>query len=169
MIEEIKLLFLTSQCFEQGKAIRGGALVTDGKTRPIEFRCTSPIRPNNYQKVLYGSTLDSYIFVDLIGIPLVNKTQENINLVLVEDDRFLPMRPHIDVTVTRLQQSSRQEGSPFLSLKLHPKFKNEKKFAESSLKPLFEQGIDLMEPFERVQLALEQAHARKVGDKNRSE
>ena len=167
MAESVHLLFLTSKSFEQGKAIRGASLATDEKTRPIEFRCTSPIRPNNYQRTLYGDTLDAYIFVDLIGVPLITATREDIDLVLVDDERLLAVRPTVDVPIVLLTRSpSGQAGPGAVALKVCPGFENEKSTAQTRLSSLVSQGTDLLEPFERVRLALDQAHAQKIGDKS---
>jgi hypothetical protein len=166
MAENVHLMFLTSKYFEQGKAIRGASLVTDEKTRPIEFRCTSPIRPNDYQRTLYGNTLDEYIFVDLIGMPLIGATKENVDLVLVDDERFLSVRPRVDVPVILLLRSMEDTEVPAVVLKTYTGFETEKVAAQSRLASLFSEGENLTEPFERVRLALDQAHAQRIGDKN---
>ena len=165
MAENVRLMFLTCKYFEQLKAIRGGSLATDEKTRPIEFRCTSPIRPNDYQRVLYGNTLDSYIFVDLIGVPLVNATRESIDFVLVDDERFLAIRPSVGVPVILLVPSSQDRETTSVTLRAYPGFETESVAAQSV--SIFKGGIDLLEPFERVRLALEQAHSQKIGDKSK--
>jgi hypothetical protein len=166
MAEGLHLMFLVVRYFEQGQAIRGGSLVTDEKTRPVEFRCTSPIRPNDYQRVLYGDTLDGYLFVDLIGTPLVTATKESIDLALVEDKRFLEIRPNVNLPVILLDRSSQDGNTSSITLRAHPKFEAEQAAARSQLVPLFNAGRNLLEPFERVRLALEQAHAQRIGDKN---
>ena len=55
--------------------LRGGILVTDAHGKPVEFRCTSPIRPNAVQRTLYGGTLMPHIAVELVGVPLVHAVQ----------------------------------------------------------------------------------------------
>jgi len=158
------LMFLTGKQFEQGKAIRGGALVTDVKTRPVEFRCTSPIRPNAYQRVLYGGTLDEYICVDLIGIPLVNKTREDVALVLVDDERFLEVRPYVDVPMLLVTRSTERESG--VSFRTYPGFESEKVVIQTLQLEVLSSAKDLLEPFERVHLALDQAHMQGIGDKS---
>ncbi len=165
MAESLHLMFLTSKYFEQGKAIRGGSLVTDSKTRPIEFRCTSPIRPSNYQRMLYGNTLDEYMFVDLIGVPLVTATKESIDLVLVDDERFLAIRPNIDIPVILIPHSAQNGENPSIALSTYPGFEAERSAAQSQLVALFSKVSDILEPFERVRLALDQAHTQKIGEK----
>jgi hypothetical protein len=64
----LRLAFLSRASFDNGVVSRGEILVTDGETKPLEFRCTSRIRPSSLQKVLYGKTLDGHMALDLIGL-----------------------------------------------------------------------------------------------------
>jgi hypothetical protein len=164
MTDDRLLLFLSHKYFEQGKAIRGGALVTNIGTRPVEFRCTSPIRPNEFQRVLYGSTLDDHVFLDLIGKPLVDRAPEGLSLVLVEDERFLGLRTHIDVPVARIVPAPEDADQEAPSIEVHPDFIADTAYAESTLEDVLDRAIDPTEPFERIGLVLEQAHEKRVGD-----
>lgn len=101
-VDELKLMFLTSQDFSKGAAVRGGMLVTDNQAKPLEFRCTSPIRPTGLQRVLYGQMLDTHILLTLIGIPLVRSASERPSIILVRDKRFLALRDKVDVPVVWL-------------------------------------------------------------------
>jgi hypothetical protein len=163
--DNLHLMFLVGECFEEGQAIRGASLVTDGKTRPIEFRCTSPIRPNDYQRTLYGETLDEYVFVDLIGVPLITSTQEQLDLVLVEDPRFLGARPSVDLPVVQISRPSGNSDAAALVFRAHRRYGEEEQRVPGQLQALLEDGRDLLEPFQRVRTALAQAHAQKIGDK----
>jgi hypothetical protein len=129
--------------------------------------CTSPIRPNDYQRLLYGNTLDSYVFVELIGAPLVAATKESIDLVLVEDEQFLAIRSDVDVPVVLLTRSTQDGNNPSIALRVHSGFETDRSVAQARLISLFNEGRDILEPFERVRLALEQAHMQKVGDKSK--
>src|SRR5262245_33024282 len=51
----------------------GGYLITNAWGRPLEFRLTTPVQPNRVQQILYGATLNDYLFADLIGKTLVEK------------------------------------------------------------------------------------------------
>ena len=113
--------------------------------------------------MLYGDTLDEYIFVDLIGIPLVNKTRGNVDIVLVDDERLLPVRPHIDIPVILVVRST--ENANVFSVRTCTGFESEKVVIQSQLDTL-SKARDLLEPFERVHLALDQAHTQKIGDKS---
>jgi hypothetical protein len=52
----------------------GGYLVLNTAGRPLEFHCTAPIKPNRAQQILYGPTLEPYLFGEQIGQALVVKS-----------------------------------------------------------------------------------------------
>ena len=81
-----QLLFISSQKLEEGKAIRGAFLLTDMDAKPLEFRCTNPIRPSSLQNILYGRMLQRHIMVELIGVPLMNSLKQLPSVVLVRDE-----------------------------------------------------------------------------------
>ena len=91
----LRLAFLSYVEIEKGLSGRGAALVTDHVTKPLEFRCTTPIRPNPVQRTLYGATLRPYIAVDLVGVSLIEAIQEKPQVVIVQDSSFLDLRPKI--------------------------------------------------------------------------
>src|SRR3970040_1487950 len=95
--EERNLAFLDITSFEDGAALRGGCLVTDALTRPLEFRVSGAIRPTSLQKVLYGDTLHEYICNDLIGIPILQTIESKLDLILVRDAEFLKLRTRTEV------------------------------------------------------------------------
>lgn len=167
---EIKLAFLDASLFDEGTAIRGAALVTDAETRPLEFRCTSAIKPTSLQRVLYGNTLDEYLFVELIGLPLLRVAKEKPSLILVRNPLFLKMRPSLQHPVVLVSRDNKSALAPGTSdeLKLvaitsHRDFSAEASTARQMLATLM-QRRDLLEPFDRVCAALADAHKQKIGD-----
>src|SRR3970040_1492471 len=97
--EERNLAFLDITSFEDGAALRGGCLVTDSLTRPLEFRVSGPIRPTSLQKVLYGDTLQEYICTDLIGLPMLQGLEPKPDIILERDAEFLKLRPKTELPV----------------------------------------------------------------------
>ena len=88
MKEELKYLaFVTLSEVEDG-VLRGGILVTDAHGKPVEFRCTSPIRPNTVQRTLYGGTLMPHIAVELVGKPLIQAVQASPDVGLSSRRNF---------------------------------------------------------------------------------
>lgn len=171
--ENIRLGFLGIELFDNGSAIRGGVLITDVDTKPYEFRITSPVRASFYQKVLYGSTLEDYIHIELISIPLIRELREEVDLLIVSSPPLLRLRPKISLPLALVsgdmnlisENSDKENGGrgKLITITTHDEFPSENSIAKSILLPIM-QKRDLLEPFERLKIALAEAHKQKVGD-----
>lgn len=64
--------FLTVVEHEQLGLI-GGYLLLNLSGRPLEFHCTAPLKPNRAQQILYGPTLEPYLYGEQIGQALATK------------------------------------------------------------------------------------------------
>lgn len=181
MKEELtKLAFVTLIEVEDG-VLRGGILVTDSHGKPMEFRCTSPIRPNAVQRTLYGGTLMPHIAVELVGAPLVQAVQNSPDVVLVQQEEFLSLRIRSDkpLLITRRQgedmQLSEANGknqpeellsspsgkfSPVV-ITCHWDYPDDIVQCKEGLGWMFS-NCDLVEPFERVKRALVTLHEQGV-------
>lgn len=175
-----RLMYLAARRFESEKAIRGAFLLTDIETKPIEFRCTNPIRPSQLQTMLYGDILQRHIFVELIGEPLVQSVKEKPDIILVVESDFLHLRTKIDIPIVLLtkdeqivtvdgsqnefQQLNSSSGrfEPIV-LSTHGDFPNDKAQTRELLGDIFNKH-DLIEPFSRISSALEQVHVQKIGE-----
>jgi hypothetical protein len=179
----IRVGFLAFKEFERG--YRGGILVTDGGGRPLEFRCTSPIRPNQVQRVLYGRTLLPHIAVQLMGVPLTASVSEKPSLIIVNQGVFLDLREsvHQPVLLVRRQGETLAaedpvqkrtepegvllecEGSRFdpVVIETHRKYRDEVTQSRQHLRDMFDR-LDLLEPFERVVKALDEVERQKAVD-----
>lgn len=164
--EELQLLaFLDVIKIGNRPAVRGGVLVTDLETKPYEFRCTGPVMPTKLQHILYGDTLNSYIFVDLIGRPLLKAANEKPVLVLVQQEILLQVRPTVAYPIVLLQKTqSRPVENSKISMRVHSDFSDELDTAHALLDSLIEKR-DFFEPFQRLQTALEEAHSQGIGNK----
>ena len=173
-------MYLAAQRFEAGKAIRGAFLLTDIETKPIEFRCTNPIRPTQLQTMLYGDILQRHILVELIGAPLAQSVKEKPDIILVFEPDFLHLRTKVDLPVVLLTKEERiaaTDGSENefqlitstsghfepVVLSTHGDFPNDKAQTRDLLSGIFNKH-DLIEPFSRIASALEQVHAQKIGE-----
>jgi hypothetical protein len=176
----LRLLFLASLRFEDGKAVRGALLLTDQDTKPLEFRCTNPIRPTQLQTILYGSSLQEHVMVQLIGLPLLSSVKDKLHLVLVHEPEFLKVREKVSTPIVRISRegavaiSSEKDIAPLLlmsksgrfdpiTLTPHPKFDGDREQAKALLAEVFN-SYDLVEPFNRIGKALEQVHAQRIGE-----
>jgi len=178
MSNDFNLMFLAAQRFENGEAFRGAFLITDSDTTPLEFRCTSPVRPSNLQKTLYGRILEQHILINLIGLPLIRSSKNKFNLILVRDPLFLELRPQIDIPLLRIFKDTEDDSvtgeKPLLIasdsgkfepvlMAAHHEFVDEREIMRASLSDIF-QRRSLLEPFERISIALNQVHDQKVGE-----
>ena len=45
----------------------GGYLILNASARPLEFHCTTPVKPTRAQEILYGATLKPVLFASLLA------------------------------------------------------------------------------------------------------
>lgn len=181
MNEDLNYLAFVSLAGVDDDVMRGGILVTDASGKPVEFRCTSPIRPNTVQRTLYGSTLMPHIAVDLVGAPLVLAVQASPDVVLVQQEEFLPLRGRCEkpLLLARRQgeeiqlahDSCRKRPEELLSnpsgkfapvvVTCHWDYPDDMLECRDRLGRVFS-NCDLVEPFERVRAALTTVHEQGV-------
>ncbi len=176
--EQIRIAYLDSKHFEGGAAVRGAVLVTDSESKPAEFRCTNTIRPTSLQKVLYGGILDQHLLVDLISVPLLRAISSRISLVVVREPMLLETRARVETPLVLLQSQAESastggnvrvddalihsETGKFepLVLAVKEEYSDDAAVARTLLQ-LVGKRCSPLEPFDRLQLALEQVHAQK--------
>ncbi len=83
----------------------GGYLVLNWAGRPLEFHCTAPIKPNRAQQILYGPTLEPYLYGEQIGRALVRKTQHAPSLICTDVPAALALRPYVEWPVVLVLSS----------------------------------------------------------------
>jgi len=77
----------------------GGYLVLNFVGRPIEFHCSAPIKPNRAQQILYGPTLEAFLYGEQIGQALVAKAKVQPLSVFTERRPAMAVREHISSPV----------------------------------------------------------------------
>ena len=96
--DQIRLGFMTA--VEIGdRSFVGGLLVTDRFGRPLEFQCTTPVKPNRTQELLYGPTLVPFILGDLLGKTLLARISIKPSVVMTSRVEMLQLRPKVDVPI----------------------------------------------------------------------
>lgn len=155
---DFKLGFLTAIELPSGGYV-GGLLVTNKFGRPLEFQCTTPVRPNRTQEILYGPTLRPFLLGELIGKTLVDKAAVKPDLVLTEEDDLLELRMHVSQPVAVIGPTGEAAKSSVRlgrqTLRFHPSHLDDGAFLSKSANAVPEQA-DLVEPFERVREALQE-------------
>jgi hypothetical protein len=164
---KLRLGFLTAFEVPQ-RGFVGGLLVTNHFGRPLEFQCTTPVQPNRTQQILYGPTLVPFIQSELIGKTLVDKVGVKPDLILTDSQQLLDLREHISIPVACLDDQvageSSAEGGESASqisigrhtLRFHGAHQSDEQEIEAKSR-LIPDGADLLEPFERVREALNEA------------
>lgn len=162
---QIRLGFLAVEQFlETGEVeIRGGILTTDFETRPIEFHITSSVKPSRTQRVLYGKTLNDYIYAELIGAPLVKGVKDSLDVVLVANEHLLQVRRFITIPLLHISADgpTNDHGPRNIVFREAEEFGADRGFVESILNTIA-QKRDLIEPFERLKIALHETHKQKI-------
>jgi hypothetical protein len=163
----------------------GGYLTLDMAGRPLEFHCTAPIKPNRPQQILYGPTLEPFLFGEQIGQTLLERAA--IDPLVVCTDRLpaLAVREYVDVPVALVLQSepaaadqSPPEERPGKQWRLDSAHSPDLRLSEFRLGcnllavparaaddrqkivdrlGAMADGFDLAEPFDRIREAIEEA------------
>src|ERR1051325_8804676 len=82
--------FLTVLEHELG--LIGGYLVLNAAGRPLEFHCTAPVKPNRAQQILFGPTLEPYLYGEQIGQALLGKGATEPGIVCTDVSPVLSVR-----------------------------------------------------------------------------
>jgi len=70
----------------------GGYLIVSTIGRPLEFHCTSPVRPSRAQAILFGPTLQPYLIGEQIAGTLLQAAKLTPKLVLTDSVAILTAR-----------------------------------------------------------------------------
>lgn len=148
-----------------GGGYTGALLVTDGRTRPLEFLSAAPVKPTKIQAYLYGKSLREHATVDVIARKLVASVSHRPAAIFVDAEELLEVGRIVTVPVAMLTASGSisVSGSNALS-QVKFRVSEASKDGEAVVGKLvgeLEQSIDLLEPFKRTAEALKEA--LKVG------
>jgi hypothetical protein len=77
----------------------GGYLVLNRCGRPLEFHCTTPVKPNRAQEILYGPTLKPFLYGEQIGQALLSKSKSETLLICTDQEAALAVADYTEVPV----------------------------------------------------------------------
>jgi hypothetical protein len=77
----------------------GGYLVLNLAGRPVEFHCTAPVKPNRAQQILYGPTLDSFLYGEQIGATLLGHAKSSPLAICTDREPVLALSDLIELPV----------------------------------------------------------------------
>ena len=176
-MEDTNLIFIAVHKFDDGASYRGALLATDDNTTPLEFRCTNAIKPTQLQKTLYGNILDEHILVELIAKPLFDAATQIPRIVIITDPLLLNFREKVSIPVVLLEKESEfkipeddqtrgvvtSESGKYepVVMTVHEKYLDDRVTAGDLLSEVFSKR-SLLEPFERIEIALNEVHTRNL-------
>ena len=142
----------------------GGYLVLNAAGRPLEFHCTSPVKPNRAQEILYGPTLRPYLYGEQIGQTLIGKAKNDVALVCTDLAACLAAREFSERPMLLIHSketaSDYSWGARFTlgknEVATAAKFESDEEPARGVHGQLGD-AVDLLEPFARIREALEEA------------
>jgi hypothetical protein len=158
----------------------GGYLILNTSGRPLEFHCTAPIKPNRAQEILYGPTLEAFLYGEQIGQTLLKQSSLQPLVICTDREPALNVRQYISLPMVlvlppeqsvtiesdeRILRIDRPHGSgPNLlrfelgrnRLALPVRAEDERRIVEERLGELVD-TFDLAEPFGRIREAIEEA------------
>jgi len=175
----VALGFLTIVEHEQ-YGLCGGYLVLDQAGMPLEFHCTAPIKPNRAQEILYGPTLEAFLYGQQIGQTLIGKSKIEPLLVCTDRAAALQMRKHVALPVAlvvgadaegaadseprMLRVDGAHSGAGGLAtfpmgrnrLAVSKQFEEDRRLIEDRIAEVSE-SFDFDEPFSRIREAIAEA------------
>lgn len=93
-----------------GRGHIGGLLITNQNGRPLEFQCTTPVRPNRTQEILFGETLRPWLLGELIGSTLLDRVAIKPGVIITSDPCLLELRNHTSVPVALAEEAVSERG-----------------------------------------------------------
>jgi hypothetical protein len=160
---------------EEHKRMIGALLVTDDLGKPEEFRVTYPVKPTLLQRQLYGASLFPHVGMELCGLPLYETLRSKPALLVVSHPDFLLLSDAINtpvvfleraghtLTVSVLGENTRPQQDKFQSAtgRFEPiqvtypiTYREDRRGKAAELVIDFFNGIDLLEPFSRIDIAI---------------
>ena len=158
--------------------LTGGYLILNTAGRPLEFHCTAPVKPNRAQQILFGPTLETYLYGEQIGQTLVAKGAAQPLVVCTDVAAALSVREFVGLPVALVLGDARpietgaaagvnyRVDAPHAELAGFELGRNRLRVAigrdddrraiEERLASLV--AFDLSEPFGRIREAIEEAH-----------
>jgi hypothetical protein len=154
---------------DQGQGWIGGYLIVTAAARPLEFHCTSPVKPNRAQEILYGPTLGCYLMGEQIAAALVKKSAATPLCVITDIEAVLAVRNQIEIPVVLLMPDRQGEtplSAPLIEFELAGRrvavsddLAADRQQMLSSF-PAIPRSFDLAEPLQRIREAIVETQLR---------
>ena len=77
----------------------GGYLVLNHLGRPLEFHCTTPVRANRAQEILYGTTLDAFLYGEQIAQTLIRRAKVKPFAIVTDRPKVLTVQEFVEMPI----------------------------------------------------------------------
>ena len=94
----------------------GGYLIVSELGRPLEFHCTSPVRPSRAQEILYGPTLQPYLIGEQIGGSLLEAAKLTPRLILTDQAATMVVRSRTEVPMVFVLARAELQNAPAIQI-----------------------------------------------------
>lgn len=146
----------------------GGYLLLNAAGRPLEFHCTAPVKPNRAQEILYGTTLQPFLYGEQIGQTLLARSKATPIVVCTDSEPVLAARDftHVPLVLVRAGDGGQGTGNGVGVSREFALARNQVVTAlhygsdQQAIRetwPTQADALDLLEPFARIREALEEA------------
>ena len=144
---------------DQSAAWTGAVMLTDSRTRPLHFAFATPVRPTPLQKLLYGTTLDEYVRIDVIGKKLIPDLPRVPDVMFVEtaDSRAIRRVTPFPVAILSKSQGESPNTGAFSGVVFSTGDSRDDHEIVAPLISAIDGSINLLEPFGRMREALKEA------------
>jgi len=79
--------------------LTGGYLVLNRAGRPLEFHCTMPLSPDKIQQILYGNTLEPFLYGERIAQTLIQRSKLPVLSIFTNHAAVLPVQSLVSTPV----------------------------------------------------------------------
>lgn len=139
----------------------GGILIINEFGIPVEFKYSEPVSPTKLQEIIYGSSLEYYLHVEIIAKGLVQKIENRPDVILVQDPNLLFDKNTVMLAlIPQIVQEKKEEHEVIVNINnasLRITFPESMKIDENIVQKIVDYAnkIDIIEPFDRIEKALE--------------
>ena len=79
--------------------LTGGYLVLNRAGRPLEFHCTMPLLPDKIQHILYGNTLQPFLYGERIAQTLIQRSKLPVLSILTNHAAVLTVQSLVSIPI----------------------------------------------------------------------
>lgn len=92
----------------------GGLLLVNSVGRPMEFHCTGSVKPNRAQEILFGNSLEPYLFGEQIAQTLIRRLQDFPLCVFTDSIAVLAVQRFVELPILYVPPKIEKRSHPLV-------------------------------------------------------